>query len=90
MFEKSERSFHDTIKSEVADFLNYNQSIYPEKDVLKIDLHCHDFNSNVPDELLGRILNVSETWLLTENLIRTLKKHGMDVKSERMSIQMNE
>jgi glycosyltransferase involved in cell wall biosynthesis len=43
-----------------------------------MDLHCHDHNSNVPDELLGRILNVPETWLPTKSLLRTLGRHGMD------------
>jgi len=45
-------------------------------DVFKIDLHCHDYNSDKPDELLGRILNVPETWLPTSSLLKTLKKHG--------------
>ncbi len=31
------------------------------QDVLKMDLHCHDRNSDVPDETLGRILRVPET-----------------------------
>jgi len=44
---------------------------------LRIDLHCHDHNSNVPDEALGRILGVPETWLPTERLLSTLKKAGM-------------
>jgi glycosyltransferase involved in cell wall biosynthesis len=46
------------------------------KDIIKIDLHCHDFNSDKPDELLGRILNVPETWLESERLYKTLRKHG--------------
>ena len=78
MVKQNELSFHNLIKSEVSDFLVINESLYPEKDVFKIDLHCHDHNSNVPDELLGRILNVPETWLPTDQLISTLKKHGMD------------
>jgi glycosyltransferase involved in cell wall biosynthesis len=44
---------------------------------LRIDLHCHDHNSNVPDEALGRILGVPETWLPTERLLSTLSKAGM-------------
>lgn len=78
MQKQSERSFHNLIKSELALFLEHNRLIYPEKDTFKIDLHCHDLNSNVPDELLGRILNVSETWLPTSNLIGTLTKQGME------------
>ncbi|HKP95987.1 MAG TPA: glycosyltransferase [Fibrobacteria bacterium] len=48
-------------------------------DVMKIDLHCHDRNSDVPDETLGRILRVPETWLPTAKLLRTLKHNGADV-----------
>ncbi|MEO7425181.1 MAG: glycosyl transferase family 1, partial [Fibrobacteria bacterium] len=48
------------------------------EDALKIDLHCHDRNSDVPDETLGRILRVPETWLPTAKLIRTLKANGAD------------
>jgi glycosyltransferase involved in cell wall biosynthesis len=78
MSPKSDRSFQELIKSEMTRFLDINNSIYPAKDTFRIDLHCHDLNSNVPDEILGRILNLSETWLPTENLISTLKKHGME------------
>ncbi|NPD84507.1 glycosyltransferase [Lentimicrobium sp. L6] len=39
-------------------------------------MHCHDYNSDKPDEILGRILNVSETWLESETLLQSLKKHG--------------
>ena len=48
------------------------------EDALKIDLHCHDRNSDVPDETLGRILRVPETWLPTAKLLRTLKANGAD------------
>jgi glycosyltransferase involved in cell wall biosynthesis len=48
------------------------------EDVLKIDLHCHDRNSDVPDETLGRILRVPETWLPTAKLLRTLKANGAE------------
>lgn len=48
------------------------------EDVLKIDLHCHDRNSDVPDETLGRILRIRETWLPTAKLLRTLKANGAD------------
>lgn len=48
------------------------------EDVLRIDLHCHDRNSDVPDETLGRILRVPETWLPTAKLLRVLKANGAD------------
>lgn len=47
-------------------------------DLLRIDLHCHDRNSDVPDETLGRLLRLPETWLPTKELVRTLRRHGSD------------
>lgn len=70
--------FNQQIKSDLEHFNDRNASLYSTLDVLKIDLHCHDHNSNVPDEILGRILNVPETWLPTKKLLATLSKHGMD------------
>jgi glycosyltransferase involved in cell wall biosynthesis len=59
------------------EIFNEIQSVrFPEEETLIIDLHCHDYNSDVPDEILGRILKVPETWLPTENLLKTLKRHG--------------
>lgn len=71
-------SFHSHIRSELQSFVDRNSLVYPDHEVIKMDLHCHDHNSNVPDELLGRILNVPETWLPTKSLLRTLGRHGMD------------
>ncbi len=48
------------------------------EDLLRIDLHCHDRNSDVPDETIGRLLRTPETWLETKDLVRTLRKHGSD------------
>lgn len=72
-------SFQQELKKELEQFLWTEQERFPEHETLKIDLHCHDHNSDVPDELLGRILNVPETWLPTEKLIKTLRKSGTDV-----------
>ncbi len=44
-----------------------------------MDLHCHDCNSDVTDELLGRILRFPETWLKTDELSACLKEHGCDL-----------
>jgi len=70
---KEKSSFHEALKVELEAFLASEKKRFPEHEVLKIDLHCHDYNSNIPDELLGRILNVPETWLPTQRLIETLK-----------------
>ena len=65
-------SQQNDLKKELSQFLNEQENKYPKDEILKIDLHCHDHNSDVPDELLGRILNVPETWLPTEDLVNTL------------------
>ena len=49
-----------------------------DDDLIRIDLHCHDRNSDVPDETLGRLLRLPETWLPPRELVRTLYKHGAD------------
>jgi hypothetical protein len=72
-------SFQELLKTELDKFIQEQESKYPKEDVLKADLHCHDFNSDKPDELLGRILNVPETWLPTEKLIHTLERNKVDV-----------
>jgi glycosyltransferase involved in cell wall biosynthesis len=45
---------------------------------LKLDFHCHDRNSDVPDELWGRILGLPETWLETRDLLKCLRRNGCD------------
>ena len=46
---------------------------------LRVDLHCHDHNSDVPDELWGRILRLRETWITPRQLLDCLKLHGTDL-----------
>jgi glycosyltransferase involved in cell wall biosynthesis len=69
--------FQNWLKSELSERLSSAKASLGETELLKIDLHCHDYNSKVPDEALGRILGVPETWLPTEHLISTLRKSGM-------------
>ncbi len=52
---------------------------YPRENILQADLHCHDLNSDVPDELWGRILGLPETWLATDKLLSVLKSNGSHV-----------
>ncbi|MCL2041635.1 MAG: glycosyltransferase [Bacteroidales bacterium] len=70
--------FQQTLKEEFDRFLFSQQNKFPIEETLKIDLHCHDFNSDVPDELIGRILNVPETWLPSKKLLKKLAKNGCD------------
>ena len=75
----NKNSFNNQIKEELQEFLNVQAKKFPENETLKIDLHCHDHNSDVPDELIGRILGVPETWTDTETVIGTAKKNGCNV-----------
>ena len=70
--------FQKDLKDELDRFLAEQKASFPKEDVLTIDLHCHDYNSDVPDELIGRILRVPETWLSSERLIQELRKNGCD------------
>ena len=71
-----DREFQQNLRNELSLFLSTQKDKFPPEDCLKIDLHCHDYNSNVPDELIGRILRVPETWLSSELLIKELKRNG--------------
>ena len=75
---KKSTSFQAELNTELKEFLSSQKEKFPIHEVLKIDLHCHDYNSDVPDELIGRILNVPETWLPTERLIKRLEKNKVN------------
>ncbi len=47
-----ETSFHQHLAIELEDLLLRSQSIIPSEERMRVDLHCHDFHSDVPDELL--------------------------------------
>ena len=72
----SNSHFQEDLKNNIDGFLSLQKNKFPKYDTLKIALHCHDFNSNVPDELIGRMLRVPETWLSSERLIVELGKNG--------------
>ena len=59
--------------------LNQLKAQYPLEDCLKVDLHCHDWNSDTPDELWGRLLKLPESWLATEELATKLRRSGCDL-----------
>ncbi|MDR1119590.1 MAG: glycosyltransferase [Dysgonamonadaceae bacterium] len=71
-------NFQQTLRDALNQFLLDQQRRFPSEEILKIDLHCHDFNSDVPDELIGRILNVPETWLSSQKLLEELNKNRCD------------
>jgi glycosyltransferase involved in cell wall biosynthesis len=71
-------TFQNELLQELNTFLSSQRSAFPKEETLRIDLHCHDYNSDVPDELLGRILNLPETWTSSEQLMETLLKNDCD------------
>lgn len=69
--------FRDDLRREISAFVEAQKTRFPEDECLKIDLHCHDHNSNVPDEVLGRILRWPETWVPTDDVVKLSQRNGM-------------
>ncbi|WP_413700644.1 PHP domain-containing protein [Psychromonas sp. KJ10-10] len=76
---KQQPNFRESLDLEFKQFLNQQSTRFDPENCLKIDLHCHDHNSDVPDELWGRILRLPETWLKTQKLVKTLQATGCSV-----------
>src|SRR5688500_13329292 len=73
------QSFRPGVRRGLADSVaRLGASLGGGEDLMRIDLHCHDRNSDVPDETLGRLLRLPETWLKTDRLVRTLRENGAD------------
>ncbi|MDP2724305.1 MAG: glycosyltransferase [Bacteroidales bacterium] len=70
------REFSKLLQTDISKFTETQRLRFPLQETLKMDLHCHDYNSDVPDEILGRILNVPETWTPTETVLKTLQQNG--------------
>ena len=72
-FENSINSdFRDSLQNEFSQYIQQQSQRFDRRNCLKIDFHCHDHNSDVPDELWGRILRLPETWLKTKKLVKLL------------------
>lgn len=71
--------FRAALRDEFEALTDTSQTPWPIAETLRIDLHCHDLNSDVPDELLGRLMRLPETWLPTKKLVDVLKDRGVDV-----------
>lgn len=71
--------FRPSLATGFNTFLRQEAARFPADNRLRIDLHCHDLNSDEPDELWGRILRLPETWLETKKLVKCLRQHGSDV-----------
>jgi glycosyltransferase involved in cell wall biosynthesis len=72
-------TFRDDIHAEFNRYLMVEAARYPRAETLRMDFHCHDHNSDVPDELWGRILGLPETWIKTGKLVKRLQQNGSDV-----------
>jgi glycosyltransferase involved in cell wall biosynthesis len=72
-------AFRQSLRQEFAAYLEAQKGRFKAAECLKIDLHCHDHNSDKPDELWGRILGLPETWLKTGALVKTLHGNNCDV-----------
>jgi glycosyltransferase involved in cell wall biosynthesis len=71
-------TFREGLRRDFSHFVQKQAQRFAEDDVLRMDLHCHDRNSDVPDELLGRILRWPETWIPTDDVVKMLRQRGMD------------
>lgn len=71
--------FRKSLQNEFSQYLQDAKSSVVTNECLKVDLHCHDYNSDVPDELWGRILGLPETWLKTKKLVKCLQRNNCDV-----------
>lgn len=72
-------AFRSDLRRDLDGYLELESQRFEREDCLKVDLHCHDHNSDVPDELWGRILGLPETWLKTKNLVKCLEQNQCDV-----------
>jgi len=72
-------NFRHSIAEELENTILRSQAALPTNDRLRIDLHCHDHHSDKPDERLGRMLGVPETWVATDDLLATLRSNGTDL-----------
>ena len=72
-------AFYQQMSMRLDAELNKLKAQYPLEDCLKVDLHCHDLNSDTPDELWGRMLALPESWLATEELAGKLRGSGCDL-----------
>lgn len=71
--------FRNGLRAEFDHFLSQQSQRFDSENCLQIDFHCHDHNSDVPDELWGRILRLPETWVKTKKLAEVLKQNGSSV-----------
>lgn len=68
--------FRRAVQTHLKAYLEESGRVFQGQESLCIDLHCHDRNSDVPDEVWGRILRLPETWLEPSRLHKVLRSRG--------------
>jgi len=71
-------SFREQNAADLQAYIDQQAKGLDPRNTLRMDLHCHDYNSSEPDELWGRILRLPETWLSTDELVAGLKHNGCE------------
>ncbi len=72
-------NFRSSLRAEFDDYLSREAQRFDRDNRLRVDLHCHDHHSDMPEMLWGRILGLPETWLTTRELLKCLRSNGSDV-----------
>ena len=70
--------FRQRLRMEFEHYVEQQAERFDQASCLRLDFHCHDRNSDVPDELWARILGLPETWLETQDLLKCLRGNGCD------------
>lgn len=73
------QTYFDSLQTEYKQFLDEQLAGVDIESCLRVDLHCHDHNSDKPDELWGRLLRLPETWLKTKTLLKQLERSGSNL-----------
>lgn len=76
MIKAKDTLFFEQVKTEFEHQILHEQSKLVMQDCLKIDLHCHDLNSDEPSVNIGRLIGARETWIRSDHLIETQKRNG--------------
>ncbi len=71
--------FREDLRESFEAFIANQGSRFPSNERLAIDLHCHDRNSDVSEETLGRLLRVPESWVPTQQVLVALQRARVDV-----------
>jgi len=69
-------TFRQELRRQLETLVAKSAARFDADETIRIDLHCHDLNSDVPDEVLGRILHWPETWVSTEDVRSALQRSG--------------